>query len=690
MTGTHRYLLRAATAPLAATFLFLSALVHAAPPPEAPEAADVAGNPAPAIAADAAALIKKPDRPADIMHVKDVRIGMKGYGLTVFAGTKIEAFPVEVITVVKSATPGHAVVWMQSDLPKLRNSGPVHGMSGSPIYLWQPGEEHILGKGGKLLGAFAFGFSGTVDTCLVGIQPIEYMLQEADRTTPPVNAAKAGGATSGASGTSGGGQMTQLLMQMEAIGQDPAVQPGSRVMLRAIEKMANFKPADAPAKLPVSEQARPLMLSMSVPASLQYPWLKTMFQPYGITPVASDLGVLASQPPDEIYPDATMIEPGSVMTIPLAFGDLDLSGSGTVTYVTPDGTVLGFGHAMNATGAASMPFANGYVQFFVPSRDSSFKQAGSLKIVGTILRDENVGVSGQAGQYFTSAPVQVDVMTPAQPRKQFNYQVVHQQGMTPQIAATVVAASMTWAQDLPLENTIYADITMNFPGGRTLKYKSVSSPGDPRDLVMKIAPVIGFMKNNPFEELDLESMSVTLRVEPQLKAMEMTRVWLATPEVAPGETVKVFAQFQPTDAPEVTMQMELKVPEQTPEGDYPLFVGGADVYAAVLAQSSPELFDISSVDDAVATLNKIGSLPETAVYATLAIPNQGLAVGRSRLNDLPSSRAAMLLTPSTQSVAPVATLVNVRQKTERVVQGQAQLVVNVRKPYRGVTATEDE
>ena len=135
---------------------------------------------------------------------------------------------------------------------------------------------------------------------------------------------------------------------------------------------------------------------------------------------------------------------------------------------------------------------------------------------------------------------------------------------------------------------------------------------------------------------------------------------------------------------------EPKVPEQTPEGDYPLFVGGADVYAAVLAQSSPELFDISSVDDAVATLNKIGSLPETAGYATLAIPNQGLAVGRSRLNDLPSSRAAMLLTPSTQSVAPVATLVNVRQKTERVVQGQAQLVVNVRKPYRGVTATEDE
>ena len=94
---------------------------------------------------------------------------------------------------------------------------------------------------------------------------------------------------------------------------------------------------------------------------------------------------------------------------------------------------------------------------------------------------------------------------------------------------------------------------------------------------------------------------------------------------------------------------EPKVPEQTPEGDYPLFVGGADVYAAVLAQSSPELFDISSVDDAVATLNKIGSLPETAVYATLAIPNQGLAVGRSRLNDLPSSRAAMLLTPSNSS-----------------------------------------
>ena len=43
------------------------------------------------------------DQLPPIMPVDDVRVGMKGYGLTVFAGTKIEPFPVEVISVMRSS-----------------------------------------------------------------------------------------------------------------------------------------------------------------------------------------------------------------------------------------------------------------------------------------------------------------------------------------------------------------------------------------------------------------------------------------------------------------------------------------------------------------------------------------------------------------------------------------------------------
>ena len=57
------------------------------------------------------AATKPPERKIDpqdlknIMLVKDVKPGMKGYGKTVFLGTKIETFEVEVIGVMEKMNP---------------------------------------------------------------------------------------------------------------------------------------------------------------------------------------------------------------------------------------------------------------------------------------------------------------------------------------------------------------------------------------------------------------------------------------------------------------------------------------------------------------------------------------------------------------------------------------------------------
>src|SRR5690606_37098166 len=69
---------------------------------------------------------------------------------------------------------------IRSNDPRLEHSGPVQGMSGSPIYLWELGEEKQLGEGGRLIGAFAFGYA-MIKECLAGVQPIELMRQVGER-----------------------------------------------------------------------------------------------------------------------------------------------------------------------------------------------------------------------------------------------------------------------------------------------------------------------------------------------------------------------------------------------------------------------------------------------------------------------------------------------------------------------------
>src|SRR5882757_9700821 len=73
--------------------------------------------------------------PARHMRVSEVRAGMKGYGLSVFSGTKIEKFDVEVIDVLHNFNPTYDVVLIRATGQNLEHTGAVAGMSGSPIYL---------------------------------------------------------------------------------------------------------------------------------------------------------------------------------------------------------------------------------------------------------------------------------------------------------------------------------------------------------------------------------------------------------------------------------------------------------------------------------------------------------------------------------------------------------------------------
>src|SRR5438552_3289890 len=138
---------------------------------------------APIVRADSQASLFDPSRH---MRVSEVRPGMKGYGLSVFSGTKIDRFDVEVISVLKNFNPKYDVVLINSSGQNLEHTGAIAGMSGSPIFLKDDqGRE-------RMIGAFAYGFPMAKDA-IAGVQPIEYMLNLP--TTQPSDPTLAGTAT---------------------------------------------------------------------------------------------------------------------------------------------------------------------------------------------------------------------------------------------------------------------------------------------------------------------------------------------------------------------------------------------------------------------------------------------------------------------------------------------------------------
>ncbi len=114
--------------------------------------------------------------PPQLMAVEELRPGMKGIGKTVFSGTKIEEFDVEILSVLTNQSPDSNAIMARvtgGPLP-LEKSGVLAGMSGSPIYI-----------DGKLIGALAFIPSTFPNDPIVGITPIHEMLRDAERLDAP-------------------------------------------------------------------------------------------------------------------------------------------------------------------------------------------------------------------------------------------------------------------------------------------------------------------------------------------------------------------------------------------------------------------------------------------------------------------------------------------------------------------------
>src|SRR5688500_12644241 len=109
---------------------------------------------------------------AERMPLSEVKKGMKGYGLTVFEGTTVEKFDVEILGLLHNIGPGQNLILARVDSPVVRRAGVIAGMSGSPIFI-----------DGKVIGALAYAWQFSKEP-IAGITPIDEMLKIAHRTRP--------------------------------------------------------------------------------------------------------------------------------------------------------------------------------------------------------------------------------------------------------------------------------------------------------------------------------------------------------------------------------------------------------------------------------------------------------------------------------------------------------------------------
>jgi len=208
----------------------------------------------------------------DIFPLKDVRAGQHGVGRTVFSGSRVEEFQVEVLGVLENLGPRQSIILARLSGGPLASTGVMQGMSGSPVYI-----------DGKLLGAIALSFPLSKEA-IAGIRPIEDML----RVMP---------------------------------------QPAQTIAKAAPRR----RPFVAGGGNALEEIATPVSFTGFTPAALEHfaPQLRQM----GLDPRQ---GVSGGGAIPARLGDPRKLEPGSMISVQLISGDMTVGAEGTITAIDGD------------------------------------------------------------------------------------------------------------------------------------------------------------------------------------------------------------------------------------------------------------------------------------------------------------------------------------------------------------------
>ena len=293
---------------------------------------------------------------------------LQGHLKTVWRGAAIEDVPVEVQAVTLGSQTGPesmgSLILFEASGPQItKYGGIVAGMSGSPIYVDDEGED-------KLVGALSYGDIFTIGGTGLAT-PIEGMAQlETDYAQPLLAPLSKPVMTED-------GLVTRVLVTPDPSGIDPkqmegtfVAKPLATVFLGGISQNSNAFKRFGEA-------------------------LKT--KGYSLVPMGAPSNAAEAS-------FSTDFDPGSSVAALATKGDLWVGGIGTTTYSNDDNVVM-FGHPLFWEGDTSLYLANAWIDGVWPSQLQPYKLGGVGAIRGTITQDRGAGVLGTTDEVPTETHV---------------------------------------------------------------------------------------------------------------------------------------------------------------------------------------------------------------------------------------------------------------------------------------------
>jgi len=507
----------------------------------------------------------------EIIPVRELHPGMKGYGLSVFKGYQPERFEVEIIDILPKALVKADLILIKCSGAGLEKTRVIAGMSGSPIYFQ-----------GKLAGALAYTWSFSQEP-IAGVIPIESMLELLKTSSP--------------SQTANQNSSRELAFS-------PELKPvGCPVMV------SGFSP-------PEFNQVKPLLESLN------------------LGPVINGGGKII----DNSAP--SKLEPGSAIGVELVRGDINITVIGTATLVEGD-TVLAFGHSFFWGGAVSFPLTLAKVHTIISSEYLSFKLASSVREMGELNRDLELGIAGRLDQKPETIPVQVKINNQLLNLKNnYNFQIANHPYLVPVLTQICLFEAIASSGAVSEYSTVKVQLNIQLENyEQKISYQDWFTFSGNIYTSNYLAP-ISLLLNNPYQKVKIKNLDFQLELRPGWEVATIKSVWTNKTEVSPGEKVLIGVRFQVYQGGEFEKKIIFQIPKESQRQLMVSLIGGENM--------PPDIAPPDSLEDLIQAIKKLPS-PR---WLVLRYSKPGLILDEQgkRLRSLPPS-AQRLISGKTNSRA---------------------------------------
>jgi hypothetical protein len=572
-----------------------------------------------------------------ILPFDQVEAGMRGTGRTVFQGTRIETFEVEVLGKLANIGPDQDLILARCSGGPLAETGVLAGMSGSPVTV-----------DGKLIGAVAYSW-GFAKEAIAGITPIEEMLAIAalDRRSP--------GLRSSAS-----------------------LPPGEELLrpLAEPQRLESFFLEVAADRLRRPAGALPVAVPLSV-AGLGGAGLgavESFLGDAGFLPLQAGA---AGREPGTGPP----LEPGSAIGLQLVRGDLEMTATGTVTWVDGD-RVLGFGHPLFGLGSVDLPMTGAEVQTLLPSLMRSARIATPLAEIGALRQDRSSGVFGQISARPRMIPVRFQLGDPERGEQVYSFDIADDPLLAPLLLYVSLNGILT-SRERPLGGAtvrLKEGSVIKMADGEDVELDNLFAGNDAFDYGTGIAAYILYLlMNNTWSQPQIAGVNLILEYEGFPRSGTIRRAALERYLARPGETLRVSVILAPYRGADRVYSTEIKIPDDVPPGELTLRVGSAAAMAREEFADEPVL--PRDLDQLIRLINRLRRNDRIHVSATRK--DNGILLHGSRLPNLPPSASTVLSRPESKGIyvsVPLRSVLEETIPTDFAVQGSARIRLEVEAP----------